>query len=112
MTHEELPETDVAGAEQALRHAALLLDVREPEEWAAGHAPQAVHTPLGDLHAGQFPDDRVVVVVCRSGRRSAQATRQLRERGIDAINLDGGMQAWAAAGLPLVTETGGPGTVT
>ncbi len=92
---------------------ALLLDVREPEEWVAGHAPGAQHIPLGDLPArvGEVPHDRQVVAVCRSGGRSAGATGWLAEQGYDAINLDGGMTAWSAAGRPMVSETGGPPTV-
>ena len=92
---------------------AYLLDVREPEEWTAGHAPDAVHLPLGELPArlDDVPADREVVVVCRSGARSAQATVFLNRAGRRAVNLDGGMQAWAAAGRPMVSETGHPPVV-
>lgn len=108
-----LPETDPRAAAQRLDGGALLLDVREDQEWSAGRAPDAVHVPLGALPArvGELPRDREVVVVCRSGRRSALATRQLVAAGIDARNLVGGMQAWARAGLPVVDGRGRPGTV-
>jgi len=86
----------------------LLLDVREDDEWAAGHAPGAVHVPLHDLPSrlADVPRDRSVSVLCRSGGRSAQATTFLVQQGIAARNVSGGMQAWAARGLPL--EGDGP----
>nr|WP_286260424.1 rhodanese-like domain-containing protein [Streptomyces graminofaciens] len=87
---------------------AVLLDVREAEEWAAGHAPVAVHAPLSALAAGApLPGPahgRPVVVICRSGRRSQQAAALLRARGADVVDVLGGMRAWAEAGLPVVTE--------
>lgn len=88
--------------------SAWLLDVREPEEWQAGHAPWAVHVPLGELPSRlhELPADREVVVVCRSGGRSAQAVMWLTQQGREALNLDGGMHAWADAGRPMTSETG------
>lgn len=88
----------------------MLLDVREDNEWDAGHAPGAQHTPLGQLdpHALMGSD---VVVVCRSGNRSGKAAVVLAEAGINVRNLNGGMQAWAKDGLPVVTPDGTPGTV-
>jgi rhodanese-related sulfurtransferase len=82
----------------------VLLDVREQDEWDAGHAPQAVHIPLGDLpeRVGELPEGDRVVVVCRSGARSARATAWLVQGGYDAVNLDGGMLDWERAGLPVV----------
>ena len=92
---------------------AVLLDVREPDEWDAGHAPGALHVPLGRLGAEhtRLPTDEPVYCVCRSGGRSDQAARALRGAGYDARNVAGGMQAWEAAGLAVVTDTGGPGAV-
>jgi len=92
---------------------AMLLDVREPEEWSAGHAPAAHHVPLGELGnaIGGLRRDRRVVVVCRSGHRSAAATGHLVRSGFDAVNLEGGMLAWAAAGLEMVADGPGPPTV-
>ncbi|CAM3991839.1 rhodanese-like domain-containing protein [Nocardiopsis rhodophaea] len=85
-----------------------VLDVREPDEWSAGHAPQAVHIPLGELaqRAGEVPQDRQVYVVCRVGGRSAQAVRALNEAGWQAANVAGGMQAWALARRAMVSEGG------
>lgn len=88
----------------------LLLDVREPQEWACGHAPQAVHVPLHDVPAAaaRLPRDRRVAVVCRVGGRSWSAAAYLRSVGVDAHNVDGGMVAWAAGGLPLVGDADPP----
>ncbi|MDP9394222.1 MAG: rhodanese-like domain-containing protein [Actinomycetota bacterium] len=85
---------------------AWVLDVREPEEWVAGHVEGAHHVPLYELpqRLDDVPADREVVVVCKVGGRSAQATAWLRAQGRTAVNLDGGMWAWAAAGRPMVAE--------
>ncbi len=85
----------------------VLLDVREPHEWQAGHAPGAVHLPLAMLTAdAELPAAaraRPVVVICRSGVRSRQAAELLRARGVEAVDVIGGIQEWADAGLPVVT---------
>lgn len=91
--------------------AVLLLDVREPEEWDAGHAPGAVHVPLGDLDPATVPTDRPVVAVCRSGNRSGKAAAALGAAGLQVHNMAGGMNAWAAAGQPVVRDDGTSGTV-
>jgi rhodanese-related sulfurtransferase len=82
----------------------VLVDVREPEEWRAGHAPGAVHIPLGQLPArmGELPRDGEIVTVCRSGNRSARAADLLRRAGYQRVhNLTGGMIAWSRDGLPV-----------
>jgi rhodanese-related sulfurtransferase len=89
---------------------AFLLDVREDDEWAAGHVPGAVHVPMMQIPArlDDIPEDRDVVVVCRVGGRSAQVVAFLQQNGRDrTINLDGGMQSWEATGRPMVSEDGG-----
>lgn len=90
-----------------------VVDVREPREWQAGRIEGSCHVPMGELPArlGGIARDRTVVVVCRSGNRSGVVTELLRACGIAAENLDGGLQAWAAAGLPLVAAGGAPGEV-
>ncbi|GGS87322.1 sulfurtransferase [Planobispora rosea] len=87
---------------------ALLLDVREDDEWHAGHAPEAVHIPLGELQTRvtELPAGKTVYVVCRVGGRSAHAAAWLNAVGYEAINVGGGMQSWAFAGRPMVSETG------
>lgn len=108
-----VPSVDVAEAQELLNHGALLLDVRRDDEWQAGHAPQARHIPLDELtaRAGEVPTEQRVVAVCRSGARSGRATQFLRRSGIDVVNLDGGMQAWARAGGDVVRDDGRHGHV-
>ncbi|MFF9375987.1 rhodanese-like domain-containing protein [Streptomyces griseoluteus] len=94
---------------------AVLLDVREKNEWTSGHAPDAVHAPLTGLAAGEAlpaaAQGRALVVICRSGHRSQQAAKLLAERGADAVDVEGGMNAWAAAGYPVVDERGNSGAI-
>jgi rhodanese-related sulfurtransferase len=86
----------------------FLLDVREDDEWTAGHAPEAVHVRLGDLGArvGELPRDREVYVICRSGARSAYAAQTLAGGGISTVNVSDGMTGWAVAGRPMISEDG------
>jgi rhodanese-related sulfurtransferase len=100
-------------AEDLVRSGAVFLAAREQKEWYAGHAPGARHLPLGSLQGsfGSLPRDRRVVVVCRSGIRSARATALLVRSGFEAVDLNGGMRAWAAAGLPLEAAGTEPGMV-
>ena len=95
------------------RASLLVVDVREFYEFDAGHIEGAAHIPLRHLPASQedIAKDRPVVVACQVGQRSALAAAFLRERGWDAHNLEGGMEAWAAAGLPFVSNEGTTGTV-
>ena len=91
----------------------VLLDIREDDEWSAGHAPQAVHIPMGQVPekvgeiTAAFPEPPVFVV-CRSGVRSAQVTAYLLGMGVDAVNVEGGMESWLADGRLLVSETSAP----
>lgn len=87
----------------------LMVDVREPDEWAAGHAPGAVHIPMGDVPArlDELPaTDDSLAVVCRSGGRSGRAVQWLVQQGFDVVNVEGGMQSWARSGKPLASENG------
>ena len=90
-----------------------VIDVREPEEWVVGHVADAVHVPLAQLPArlAELPTSDPVYVICRSGARSGQAVQWLQQQGVPAVNVTGGMQAWAAAGKPMVSETGSPPSV-
>lgn len=87
---------------------AYLLDVREQDEWMAGHAPQAVHIPMTQIQGrvDEVPADTTVYVVCRVGGRSMQVTAWLNQLGREAINVGGGMQSWEFARRPMVSETG------
>ena len=96
---------DVATA-GALREDAnvMILDVREQSEWDEGHIPGAVHIPMNDVPARikEIPTDKTVIVQCRSGNRSGQVTEFLRKQGMTNVhNLDGGLNSWQAAGLPV-----------
>ena len=90
-----------------------VLDVREGDEWAAGHIEGAIHIPLSELSGRlpELPDADPLVVVCRGGGRSARATAYLQQIGIEAVNLDGGMKAWDGAGHPMVSASGAPPAV-
>ena len=90
---------------------AVLLDVREPAEWRAGHAPRARHIPLGQLSArlAELPAGLPVITVCRSGARSRQAAALLARQGRQVHDLTGGLRAWTSAGLPLQAKGGRPG---
>ncbi|MEU9026177.1 rhodanese-like domain-containing protein [Streptomyces sp. NPDC048383] len=108
-----LPSVDAA----AVPSEGFVLDVREDDEWAAGHVEGALHIPMSDFVArfGELTEaiaeDGRVHVMCRVGGRSAQVTQYLVRQGIDAVNVDGGMQAWEGAGRPMVTDNGNPAFV-
>jgi rhodanese-related sulfurtransferase len=112
MFHKSYREVDATEARAAAQRGAMLLDVREPQEWDAGHAPEAVHIPLGQLtsRVDEVPEGEEVMIICRSGNRSARAAEFLSDRG-DVANVVGGMQDWARQGHPVVREDGEPGTV-
>lgn len=104
--HASVPEITAADVAED----AYLLDVREADEWAAGHAPGAHHMPMMQVpsRAAEIPAEQDVVVVCRVGSRSAQVVAYLLARGWSRVcNLDGGMYAWQSAGRPMVNEDGG-----
>ncbi|MFD0163386.1 rhodanese-like domain-containing protein [Streptomyces decoyicus] len=101
----------------ALTSEDFLLDVREDDEWDAGHAEGALHIPMSEFVAryGELteaaPEDGKVYVLCRVGGRSAQVAQYLIQQGVDAVNVGGGMQAWEAAGRPVSDGKGGSGVV-
>jgi rhodanese-related sulfurtransferase len=107
-----LPTVAISGVPDPLPEGLAVLDVREPVEWAYGHIDGAVHVPLMELPQ-RFDDvgDQQTLVVCKVGARSAQAVGYLRQQGYDAVNLDGGLLEWEAAGRALVSETGRPPVV-
>ncbi|WP_236241664.1 rhodanese-like domain-containing protein [Streptomyces sp. CC228A] len=113
MNFAPLPTVDVA----SVPADALLLDVREQDEWTAGHVEGALHVPMSDFVArfGEVTeavaDGRRAYVMCRVGGRSAQVTQYLVQQGIDAVNVEGGMIAWEAAGRPMTTQHGAPAVV-
>jgi rhodanese-related sulfurtransferase len=95
------------------RDELFLLDVREDDEWGAGHVPGSVHVPMRELGARQadLPSDRTILCICRSGNRSSMVMRALVEAGYAAENLDGGLQSWEAFGHDLQDISGEQGQV-
>ena len=103
-TSQQIPEVPVS----AVPEDGWMLDVREDDEWDAGHVPGATHIPLGQLgqRTAEIPADQTVYVICRSGHRSGRATQALDGAGWKAVNVAGGMQQWAAQGRPMITDSG------
>ncbi len=108
-----MTDVDVTEADRLVAAGALMLDVREDDEWTAGHATVAVHLPMGQIvdRMGELPTDRTIVCMCRVGGRSGSVAHHLAGAGYDVRNVAGGMVAWAAAELPVVDGSGGPGRV-
>ncbi len=100
-------EVDVAQALRLNEQGGLLLDVREPNEFAEIHAPNSTLIPLGKLGASlnelTVDKDQNIAVICRSGVRSAIAAKLLRDAGYSQVsNIKGGIIAWVRAGLPVI----------
>nr|WP_054811642.1 rhodanese-like domain-containing protein [Nocardia arizonensis] len=87
---------------------AILLDVREDDEWELGHAPGAIHIPMVDVPAriDELDYDIDLYVVCRQGGRSVEVVRYLAHVGFEPINVSDGMVAWQRAGRPLIADGG------
>ena len=85
----------------------------QPERVAGGSRRGRAWIPMGELAERQeeLPTDRDIVVICKSGSRSAQVAQALVAAGYGAVNVAGGSEAWQAAGLAIVTDDGQPGTV-
>ena len=103
-----VPEINVAELAERLTRGGELVDVRSGGEYEQAHVRAARLVPLPDVadRVDDFPTDREVLVICRSGARSAVAAEFLRANGVDAVNVAGGTQAWIDAGYPV--ETGPP----
>ena len=99
-----VPEVDVDQLDQVRATAAAVIDVRQPDEYDAGHVPGARLIPLSEVagRLGEVPTDGEVFVICLSGGRSARATEFLRRQGVDARNVAGGTKAWVESGRPVV----------
>ncbi len=88
--------------------AAYGIDVREQHEWDAGHFDQFKLNPLSEFDLSAVPTDKPIIFICRSGNRSGQVCNALAQSGLEIMNLDGGMLAWQAAGLPMSATSGNP----
>jgi len=105
--------TSVQGVHEQLADIQLV-DCREQYEWDAGRIEGAIHLPMNDILAGAGSDldpEKPVAVICRSGNRSELASLMLQARGLDAHNVQGGMEAWDAAGYEYSAPDGSPGHV-
>jgi rhodanese-related sulfurtransferase len=113
MTPSEVDHIDPVESKQRVDAGALLLDVRNPDEWEAGHVEGSTWIPMNQLvdRQGELPTDREIVVICKVGGRSARVAEALVAAGYHAANVAGGAEAWQQAGLPIVTSDGQPGTV-
>ena len=85
----------------------LLIDVREVDEWQAGHIQKAIHIPLASLesliHQTATSLDQPIFLQCKSGGRSMQAAQKLQRLGYTKLfNVDGGILAWSQAGYPTI----------
>lgn len=101
-------EVDVEALQAAMEQGSLVVDVRQPDEYEAGHVPGAVLVPLGEVpdNVQAFrtdPPGGTVYVICRSGARSMRACEFLAQHDIDAVNVAGGTLAWVAGGREVVT---------
>jgi len=103
-----LRDVSVQEAFELVEGEAVLLDVRNIEEYDAGHAPMATLIPLAELpdRLEELPRDTLIVCVCRSGGRSKRAATFLLEQGFDVVNVEGGMLAWVGADLPFESDEG------
>lgn len=110
-----IPTIAIENVPDPLPEGVAVLDVREPDEWAAGHIEGALHIPLSTLpeRTGEVAELEAAqtLVVCKVGGRSARAVAYLAQQGYEVVNLAGGMLDWEAAGRPMVSETGGPAYV-
>jgi rhodanese-related sulfurtransferase len=101
----DVPEVDITALEEARAAGAPIIDVRNPEEYEAGHVPGAQLIPLPDFveRVEEIPIDETVYLICASGPRSARATEFLRKQGVDAYNVAGGTVAWIDSGRSFST---------
>src|SRR5215207_2802481 len=112
-TSPAVDEVDIAAVESAPPNA-LLLDVREPEEFASGHVHGAVNIPQSDLatRLDEIPRDRRILTICQSGMRSLRSAQFLRQQGVqDVATVVGGTSAWRASGRPVDVTDGAAGDI-
>lgn len=101
-------QVDIRQLADALDGGSVLLDVREPFEYASGHVPGAVSLPmhLVPLRLADLPRESVIYVICATGNRSWQVCHFLGQHGVTALNVSGGTVAWQVAGLPIEATAG------
>ena len=109
----EVGQAEVSDVPMTFDQSVVLLDVRENDEWQRGHAAGAQHIPMSEVPArlAEIDPGAKLFVVCHLGGRSLRVAKYLARNGYAPINVNGGMQAWADAGRPVVIDGGGVGTV-
>jgi rhodanese-related sulfurtransferase len=106
-------EVSISEVPTTFDQSVVLLDVRELDEWQRGHAAGAQHIPMGEVpgRLAEIDPEAQLFVVCHLGGRSLRVAQYLAQNGYTPVNVSGGMQAWADAGRPVVTDGGGVGTI-
>ena len=113
MSEDEVVQAQIADVPVTFDESVVLLDVREDDEWARGHAAGAQHIPMGDVPArmAEIDTEATLYVVCHAGGRSQRVAQYLARNGYEPINVAGGMLSWSEAGRPVVTDYGSAGTI-
>jgi rhodanese-related sulfurtransferase len=113
MDEVEVAQAQIVDVPSTFDGSVVLLDVREDDEWQRGHAPGALHIPMGEVPSriGEISPDATLFVVCQVGGRSQRVAQYVARNGYTPANVAGGMLAWAAAGRPVITDDGATGVV-
>lgn len=113
MDEVEVAQAQIVDVPSTFDGSAVLLDVREDDEWRRGHAPGAQHIPMGQVPSriGEINADAKLFVVCQAGGRSQRVAQYLARNGYAPVNVGGGMLAWAGAGRPVITDDGATGVI-
>ena len=113
MDEVEVAQAQIVDVPSTFDGSVVLLDVREDDEWQRGHAPGARHIPMGQVPSriDEINADAKLFVVCQAGGRSLRVAQHLARNGYRPVNVSGGMQAWAAAGRPVITDDGATGVI-
>jgi rhodanese-related sulfurtransferase len=109
----QVSQVEIAEVPSTFDRSVVLLDVREDDEWQRGHAPGALHIPMGQIPArlDEIDPAAKLFVVCQAGGRSQRVSQYLARNGYAPVNVSGGMLAWAGAGRSVVTDDGGVGVI-
>lgn len=99
-------EVSIQELDQAIASGARVIDVRELDEFDAGHVPSAIHIPLNSIpeRLGEIPTSQRLWLICKSGGRSMTAANYLEAQGFDVVSVAGGTMGWIAAGKPVSFE--------
>ena len=109
----EVSQAQIVDVPSTFDGSVVLLDVREDDEWQRGHAPSALHIPMGQVPSriAEISADAKLFVVCQAGGRSQRVAQYLARNGYTPVNVEGGMLAWAGAGRPVIADDGATGVI-